>query len=63
MFRGRRAWLRVSPFLEHEMSRKAWRGTAEAAAIPGGRPRRADLPIWYQRTRDGQMAAFTRPGI
>lgn len=35
MFRGRRAWLRVSPFLEHEMSRKAWRGTAEAAAIPG----------------------------
>ena len=34
-FRGRRAWLRVSPFLEHEMSRKAWRGTAEAAAIPG----------------------------
>jgi hypothetical protein len=25
----------VSPFLEHEMSRKAWRGTAEAAAIPG----------------------------
>jgi hypothetical protein len=35
MFRGQRAWLRVSPFLEHEMSRKAWRGTAEAAAIPG----------------------------
>lgn len=34
-FRGHRAWLRVSPFLEHEMSRKAWRGTAEAAAIPG----------------------------
>ena len=33
-FRGQRAWLRVSPFLEHEMSRKAWRGTAEAAAIP-----------------------------
>ena len=28
---GQRAWLRVSPFLEHEMSRKAWRGTAEAA--------------------------------
>jgi hypothetical protein len=24
----------VSPFLEHEMSGKAWRGTAEAAAIP-----------------------------
>jgi hypothetical protein len=35
MFRGQRAWLRVSPFLEHEMSRKAWRGTSEAAAIPG----------------------------
>jgi hypothetical protein len=33
-FRGQRAWLRVSPFLEHEMSGKAWRGTAEAAAIP-----------------------------
>jgi hypothetical protein len=35
MFRGQRAWLRVSPFLEHEMSRLAWRGTAEAAAISG----------------------------
>jgi hypothetical protein len=34
-FRGQRAWLRVSPFLEHEMSGKAWRGTAEAAAIDG----------------------------
>ena len=34
-FRGESAWLRVSPFLEHEMSRKAWRGTAEAAAIQG----------------------------
>jgi hypothetical protein len=34
-FRGQRTWLRVSPFLEHEMSRKAWRGTAEAAAIEG----------------------------
>jgi hypothetical protein len=34
-FRGQRAWLRVSPFLEHEMSRKAWQGTAEAAAIEG----------------------------
>jgi hypothetical protein len=34
-FRGQRAWLRVSPFLEHEMSRKAWRGTAEAAVISG----------------------------
>jgi len=33
--RGQRAWLRVSPFLEHEMSRKAWRGTAEAAVISG----------------------------
>jgi hypothetical protein len=32
-FRRQRAWLRVSPFLEHEMSRKAWRGTVEAAAI------------------------------
>jgi hypothetical protein len=34
-FRGQRAWLRVSPFLAHEMNRTAWRGTAEAAAIPG----------------------------
>lgn len=34
-FRGQRAWLRVSPFLEHEMSHKAWLGTSEAAAIPG----------------------------
>jgi hypothetical protein len=34
-FHGQRAWLRVSPFLEHEMSGKAWRGTAEAAAIEG----------------------------
>jgi hypothetical protein len=34
-FCGQRAWLRVSPFLEHEMSRKAWRGTAEAAVISG----------------------------
>jgi len=34
-FRGQRAWLRVSPFLEHEMNRKAWRGTTEAAAISG----------------------------
>ena len=34
-FRGQLALLRVSPFLEHEMSRKAWRGTLEAAAIPG----------------------------
>lgn len=34
-FRGQRTWLRVSPFLEHEMSHKAWLGTSEAAAIPG----------------------------
>ena len=26
LLRGQRAWLRVSPFLEHEMSRQAWRG-------------------------------------
>ena len=35
VFRGERAWLRVSPFLEHEMNRTAWRGTSEAAAIAG----------------------------
>jgi hypothetical protein len=34
-FRGEHAWLRVSPFLEHEMNWNAWRGTTEAAAIPG----------------------------
>src|SRR5690348_1808666 len=34
-FRGERVWLRVSPFLEHEMNLNAWRGTADAAAIPG----------------------------
>jgi hypothetical protein len=34
-FRRQRAWLRVSPLLAHEMNQKAWRGTAEAAAIPG----------------------------
>jgi hypothetical protein len=33
MFQGERAWLRVSPFLENEMYRTAWLGTAEAAAI------------------------------
>jgi hypothetical protein len=37
MFRGEHAWLRVSPFLEQEMNPNAWRGTAEAAAIPGVR--------------------------
>ncbi|HET7015793.1 MAG TPA: hypothetical protein VFI65_17870 [Streptosporangiaceae bacterium] len=34
-FGGQRAWLRVSPFLAHGTNRNAWRGTAEAAAIPG----------------------------
>jgi hypothetical protein len=35
VFRGEPVWLRVSPFLEHEMNWNAWRGTIEAAAIPG----------------------------
>jgi hypothetical protein len=35
MFRGERAWLRVSPFLENEMDETAWRGTADAARIEG----------------------------
>jgi hypothetical protein len=35
VFHGERAWLRVSTFLEHEMKWSAWRGTADAAAIPG----------------------------
>ena len=47
-FRGQRAWLRVSPFLEHEMSRKAWRGTAEAAAIPGVSKPALLYPIEWQ---------------
>jgi hypothetical protein len=34
-YQGERAWLRVSPFLEHEMDRTAWRGTLDAASIPG----------------------------
>jgi hypothetical protein len=34
-FGDQRAWLRVSPFLAHEMNQNAWRGTAEAAAITG----------------------------
>jgi hypothetical protein len=47
-FRGQRAWLRVSPFLEHEMSRKAWRGTAEAACIPGvSKPELLHRIEWY----------------
>ncbi|HET9897926.1 MAG TPA: hypothetical protein VFQ44_23600 [Streptosporangiaceae bacterium] len=48
MFSGQPAWLRVSPFLEHEMSRKAWRGTAEAAAIPGvSKPSLLHRIEWY----------------
>lgn len=35
VFHGERAWLRVSTFLEHEMKWSAWRGTADAAVIPG----------------------------
>jgi hypothetical protein len=35
MFRGERAWLRVSPFLENEMDTTAWLGTSDAAAIEG----------------------------
>jgi hypothetical protein len=47
-FRGQRAWLRVSPFLEHEMSRKAWRGTAEAAVISGvSKPELLHRIEWY----------------
>jgi hypothetical protein len=30
-----RVWLRVRTFLEREMNSNAWRGTADAAAIPG----------------------------
>lgn len=47
-FRGQRAWLRVSPLLEHEMSRQAWRGTAEAAAISGvSKPALLHRIEWY----------------
>jgi hypothetical protein len=35
VFRGERAWLRVSPFLAHEMNLNAWQGTAHAAMIAG----------------------------
>ena len=34
-YRGERVWLRVSPYLEHEMDETAWRGTRDAALIPG----------------------------
>jgi hypothetical protein len=34
-YQGERTWLRVRPFLEHEMDRTAWTGTAEAASIEG----------------------------
>jgi hypothetical protein len=36
-YQGERAWLRVRPFLEHEMDRTAWTGTADAAPIQGMR--------------------------
>ena len=36
-YQGQRAWLRVSPYLEHEMDEAAWRGTREAAVIAGVR--------------------------
>lgn len=42
---GERAWLRVSPFLAHEMNRNAWEGTAQAAAITG-----VNKPSLLQRT-------------
>jgi hypothetical protein len=35
VFHSERAWLRVGTFLEHAMNPNAWRGTADAAAIPG----------------------------
>jgi hypothetical protein len=48
MFGGERAWLRVSPFLAHEMNRNAWRGTAEAAAIPGvSKPALLHRIVWH----------------
>jgi hypothetical protein len=36
-YHGEYAWLRVRPFLEHEMDRTAWLGTADAALIEGMR--------------------------
>ena len=51
MFCGQRAWLRVSPFLAHEMNREACRGTAEAAAIPG--VRKPALPHRIEWHADG----------
>ena len=36
-YQGESAWLRVSPFLEHEIDRTAWRGTLDAASISGVR--------------------------
>ena len=47
-FRGERAWLRVSPFLAHEMNRNAWLGTACAAGITGvSKPLLLRRTVWY----------------
>lgn len=49
-FRGERAWLRVNPFLAHEMNRNAWEGTAAAAAITGmSKPALLHRTVWHTR--------------
>jgi hypothetical protein len=49
-FCGERAWLRVGTFLEHEMNPNAWRGTADAAAIPGvSKPALLHRIEWHTR--------------
>jgi hypothetical protein len=50
IFHGRRTWLRVSAFLEHEMNPNAWRGTADAASIPGvSKPALLHRIEWHTR--------------
>jgi hypothetical protein len=47
-FHGERTWLRVSPFLAHEMKRNAWQGTAEATAITGvSKPSLLHRVLWH----------------
>jgi hypothetical protein len=49
-FRGERAWLRVSPFLAHEMNLNAWQGTADAAMIAGvSKPTLLHRTEWHTR--------------
>ena len=48
VFRGERAWLRVSPFLAHEVNRNAWQCTACAVGIRGmSKPLLLKQTVWH----------------